>query len=237
MATLLQQAPVSDTVTADQSAEYSNQLNMSGLSGLSSFVTTIPSAQLIVFPQGAVATTGALALGTYSVSGTVSDTNGDTGAWTFTLTVTGSATPGTVVTPTSAAEPTGLEIMVPFQIDPATGGVAVLSNFAQIIEQHIMTIIMTAQKERVMLPSYGCGLEGAVFSPINSVQLPLLADDIKKQLSTWEPSANVLSVTATNAASTPNVINIVVEFSVVPFNDVNTVTVSTGGTITQVVAS
>lgn len=237
MAILLQQNPVSDTVVEDQSAEYSNQLNMTGLHGLASFVTTIPSAQLIVFPQGAMATTGTLALGTYSVSGTVSDTNGDTGAWTFTLTVTGSATPGTVVTPTVAAEPTGLEILVPFQIDSATGGVAVLSDYGKILAQHIMTIIMTAQRERVMLPGYGCGLESAVFEPINNMSLGLLSDDIKAQLTTWEPAAQIISVTTTSDPTTPNLINIVVQFSVVPFSSVNTVTVSTGGTITQVVAT
>jgi hypothetical protein len=45
--------------------------------------------QVVVSSSGAVTTSGALAAGTYTATGTTADPNGDAGTFTFTLTVTG----------------------------------------------------------------------------------------------------------------------------------------------------
>ena len=46
------------------------------------------SADVVATSTGAISAATSLAQGTYPVSGGESDINGDTGAWTFTLTVT-----------------------------------------------------------------------------------------------------------------------------------------------------
>jgi uncharacterized repeat protein (TIGR02543 family) len=57
---------------------------------------------LTVSGSGGVTTSGTLAAGAYTVSGTDSDTNGDSGAWTYTLTVNGSGVNGTTITQSSS---------------------------------------------------------------------------------------------------------------------------------------
>jgi hypothetical protein len=51
------------------------------------FVTTASNPGLSVSDSGLIATTGSLAAGSYGVSGTDSDTSGDTGTWSYTLIV------------------------------------------------------------------------------------------------------------------------------------------------------
>lgn len=85
---VLQGAPTSATVPQDSSATYTAQLATTGNIGAVTYTTTGSSAQLHVSPQGVVTTTGSLAPGTYSVVGTVTDAEGNTGAWGFQLTVT-----------------------------------------------------------------------------------------------------------------------------------------------------
>jgi putative nucleotidyltransferase with HDIG domain len=80
-------APVSGTVVAASSGTFVDQLVTSGQSGAVNFVTTVPNANLTVSSSGALATTGTLASGTYTVSGTDTDAYGDAGTWTYTLTV------------------------------------------------------------------------------------------------------------------------------------------------------
>jgi phage baseplate assembly protein W len=208
-----------------------------GGTGALTWSTTSPSNDLTVSAGGQVSTTGTLTLGAYFVAGTVVDAHGNSGVWQFSLTVVGAVSPGTGVTPVQPALPSGVEILVPFQIDPATGGVATLTDYGAIMAQHIETIILTGLNERVMNVGYGYGLERAVFQPINSNLPNLTAGDITTALTKWEPRVNILTVQIAQSPTAPNVLTVTVNFSVIPFNDVNTVSVSSGGTIAQVNAS
>jgi hypothetical protein len=78
---------------ANSGGSFADQLNVSGARGTVNYVVTASNPHVNVTPSGLVETVGAtvgapLAVGTYTVSGTVSDAYGDTGAWTYTLTVT-----------------------------------------------------------------------------------------------------------------------------------------------------
>ena len=53
------------------------------------FTTTVSVAGITVAPDGALSVTATLAAGSYTVSGTDADGIGDTGTWSYTLTVTG----------------------------------------------------------------------------------------------------------------------------------------------------
>jgi phage baseplate assembly protein W len=141
-----------------------------------------------------------------------------------------------VTSPQVTALPTGTEIAVPFQIDPATGSVATLNDYGRIAAQHIETVILTCIGERVMLPTYGTRVSQSVFEPINNALNAVITTDIQKALSTWEPSINILSIKVNNDAQTsPTAITVNVEFSVLPYNNISTVTVTSGGSVQQVI--
>jgi outer membrane protein OmpA-like peptidoglycan-associated protein len=86
--TLTQGAPTTGTTNTTSSASYSvGPLTVTNGKGVITFTTTAVGTGLSVSTGGAVTTTGALAVGKYTVSGTDTDPAGDTGTWTFTLTV------------------------------------------------------------------------------------------------------------------------------------------------------
>ncbi|MGD0055115.1 MAG: InlB B-repeat-containing protein, partial [Acidimicrobiales bacterium] len=87
--TLKQSAPTSGTTTTTASSTFTaGPLSVSNATGAVTFTTTATSPALSVSPSGAITTTGPLTVGSYLVSGTDSDTSGDTGTWSYTLNVT-----------------------------------------------------------------------------------------------------------------------------------------------------
>lgn len=237
MSVIAQTAPLSDSVSQTQSGEYENHLNALGATPPVTWTTTVSSPYLLVTPTGIIgAASSGIPVGNYIISGTMVDGASNTGVWQFTLTVTSAVAQQAVVQPIVPSAPTGIEIMVPFQIDPATGGVAVLNNYVQILAQHILTIIMTAQGERIMLPSYGVGLENMLFQPIYTNTPGLLQSDLTNAIQSFEPAVTVQSVTVVEDPNNPYVLVVTVTYSVVPFNDVSTVSVTVGGGIGQIIS-
>ena len=111
--TIVQAEPTSGTVTTTGSAAFTDQLAVTGSTGTVTYTKSAGSASLTVTSIGLVATTGALAAGDYTATGTTSDSNlpPDTGTWTYTLHVYTTAagtiaqtkpTSGTVTTTGSA---------------------------------------------------------------------------------------------------------------------------------------
>ncbi len=88
--TIVQRHPFGDTVTIARSgAEFKDRLKVVGSQATVQFVVTSANASLNVAADGTVTTVGGpLGVGTYTVSGTDSDAAGDTGTWSYTLTVT-----------------------------------------------------------------------------------------------------------------------------------------------------
>ena len=107
--TITQAAPFSNSTTPAKSASFTNTLATTGNTGAVTFVTTSAppgsAGGIRVSSSGVVTTTGALSAGTYKASGTDSDSSGDTGIWSFSLTV--SATAITQLPPTSGTTTTG----------------------------------------------------------------------------------------------------------------------------------
>jgi len=73
--------------TTTHSASFTDHLTTAGRFGQISFVTMSTGCGVMVSPAGAITTTGRLSAGQCTVSGTDSDIDGDTGTWTYTLTV------------------------------------------------------------------------------------------------------------------------------------------------------
>ena len=82
-----QTAPTAGSVAASASASFTDQLNTTGGIGAVHFTQTT-GAQINVSATGHVTTTGALAAGNYTATGTTSDGSGDSGTFSYTLTVT-----------------------------------------------------------------------------------------------------------------------------------------------------
>jgi hypothetical protein len=74
-------------VTVAGSPAFTVQLRTTGNIGAVTFTKTGGSAGLNVSSHGEITTTGTLAMGTYTATGTMSDAFGDTGTWAYTLTV------------------------------------------------------------------------------------------------------------------------------------------------------
>jgi phage baseplate assembly protein W len=164
------------------------------------------------------------------------DASGNTGTWTFTLSVTQVLAPQSAVTPTQPTSPAGIEIKVPFQIDPSTGGVVILTNYNDIIAQHVLTALMTAPGERVMNPNYGVGLETKVFEPIYARNSAVLQQDVQSLLQATEPSVQINSIVVAQDPNYANVLDVTISYSVLPSNAVNTLSLAVGGGISQVVS-
>ena len=81
----------SRSVATTDSASFTDQLATTGNVGSVTFGQVTGAAHVTVNASGAVATVGTLAAGQYSVSGSLSDAVGDTGIFTYTLTVTPSS--------------------------------------------------------------------------------------------------------------------------------------------------
>ena len=89
-ATISQIAPFGNSVDVASSAAFTDNLVTSGAVGSVTFTTTNPISGLNVSSSGAVSTTRTLSVAgsPYTVSGTDTDGSGDTGNWTYSLTVT-----------------------------------------------------------------------------------------------------------------------------------------------------
>ena len=99
---LTQASPTSGTTTSGKA--FSGQLTVTGSHGTVSYTETAGSPSLAVSATGAVTDLATLGIGTYTATGTVSDTYGDTGTWAFTLTVgVGAITQGTPTSGTTTA--------------------------------------------------------------------------------------------------------------------------------------
>jgi hypothetical protein len=85
---ITQIAPATATTTMGKA--FTDQLKTSGGTGTVSYAQTEADVQtLTVSSSGAVSAPATLAAGTYKTTGTTRDSLGDTGTWSFTLTVIG----------------------------------------------------------------------------------------------------------------------------------------------------
>ncbi|HEY5303657.1 MAG TPA: InlB B-repeat-containing protein [Acidimicrobiales bacterium] len=108
--TIVQGAPLSGAVSNTNSAAFTAQLTPTAFNGSPVVFTTVsnPTPGVTISSSGGVSTTGALAANTYTVSGTDANGIGDTGTWSYSLTVSGATIPqgpplnGTVTSSASA---------------------------------------------------------------------------------------------------------------------------------------
>ena len=82
---------------------------------------------------------------------------------------------------------------MPVEIDARTGRVSTVS-FEDDIKQSIRIILETSPGERVMRPSFGCGIHDLVFSSLDSTTIQRIKSTVEDALRRWEARINVLDV-------------------------------------------
>jgi len=120
--TLTQTAPLSGVSSVSASAAFAATMLVTGGSGTVTFTQHSPGPDLSVSSTGVVTTNKSLAAGVYTTTGTTSDALGDTGVFSYTLTV-GALTQGT---PLSGATTTTASKSFTSQL-VATGGVGAVT--------------------------------------------------------------------------------------------------------------
>ena len=99
-----------------------------------------------------------------------------------------------------------------FPIQPDPRGRLALSRDEQKIEESIWLILSTAPGERVMLPTFGCGLQELVFEPNSPLTESAVAIEVQQALVRWEPRIDVIDVQVD--APQPNLMLIRVDYRV-----------------------
>ncbi len=89
------------------------------------------------------------------------------------------------------------------------------------IEQAVWLIIATATGERVMRPTWGCGVHDMLFEPSNPAARDRLVDQVRAALTDQEPRIAVLDVSVESAASDPSAALIRVDYRI---NENNAIT-------------
>lgn len=81
-----------------------------------------------------------------------------------------------------------------FPVVPAADGSLQLVSDETRIRQSIWLILATAPGERVMLPTFGCGIHDLVFQPNTVAVRGSVQAEVNDALARWEPRIDVLDV-------------------------------------------
>ena len=89
-----------------------------------------------------------------------------------------------------------------FPVATDTTGAIALAEYETDIEQSVRIILGTEPGERVMRPTFGTGLRGMVFEPINTTTIALAQYRVQQALIQWEPRIDSVNVVV--SADPPN---------------------------------
>ena len=82
------------------------------------------------------------------------------------------------------------------------------------IEQSMWLILSTALRERVMRPSYGCGIHDLVFAPNSPQSIGTIVDQLRRALVAQEPRIDVLNVTGETPPGEPNLLLLRIDYRI-----------------------
>ena len=81
-----------------------------------------------------------------------------------------------------------------FPVYPDGSGKIRVSQYEEDIREAIHIILGTAPGERIMRPSFGCGINDYVFAAVNMTTLRMIENTVREALVKWEPRIDVLDV-------------------------------------------
>ncbi|AFY37043.1 GPW/gp25 family protein [[Leptolyngbya] sp. PCC 7376] len=94
------------------------------------------------------------------------------------------------------------------------------ARYEAAVQQSVWMILSTAKGERVMRPTFGCGIHDRVFSPNSSGTVGEIVNDVRESLTEWEPRIDLLDVDTTADEENPNVLLIRVHYQVRTTNNI-----------------
>jgi len=106
-------------------------------------------------------------------------------------------------TPVDAWLGTGFRF--PLRPSERTGGLEWLSGM-ELVRQSIETILDTEPGERVMLPTFGCGLRRYLMAPNTATTRTAIQRDITDSLASWEPRIRVTEVLVAPSEDDPTLV-------------------------------
>jgi phage baseplate assembly protein W len=81
----------------------------------------------------------------------------------------------------------------PVEVNMKEGKVA-LSKYEDDIKEAIWIILSTAKGERVMRPSFGCGIHEMVFQTLNMENLSIIERTVREALTLYEPRIEIARI-------------------------------------------
>jgi hypothetical protein len=106
----------------------------------------------------------------------------------------------------------GKGLAFPLAVTPQ-GKIATAQNETK-IEQAMWLILSTAPGERLMRPSYGCGVHDLVFEPNTPQTEARIVDQVRSGLSLQEPRISVLDVTSETSSDNPSLLLIRIDYRI-----------------------
>jgi phage baseplate assembly protein W len=97
----------------------------------------------------------------------------------------------------------------------ASGGLATVDGDAS-VRQAVLLLLTTRPGERVMRPSYGCGLEQLAFNPNDDTTAGLAIHYVRKALTRWEPRVEIITLDATRNTEDASRLDILLHYRVRP---------------------
>ena len=105
----------------------------------------------------------------------------------------------------------------PVQTDDS-GGIA-LSSRERDIAEAIRIILLTPKGERVMRPEFGCQIHTLIFAPNDATTAGLACYYVSEALAMWEPRIRVLDIVPRTESSTPERLDIEIEYEIKATHD------------------
>ena len=102
---------------------------------------------------------------------------------------------------------------MPVELDNRTGRVA-SAAFEDDIKQSIRIILETSPGERIMRPSFGCGIHDLVFTSLDSTVIQRIRSTVEDALRRWEARIDVIGVSVDEAATFNGQLLIEVEYRI-----------------------
>jgi phage baseplate assembly protein W len=98
-----------------------------------------------------------------------------------------------------------------FPLDLSTGRFQLVSDEPR-VRQSLQLVLTTALGERVMLPTFGCGVHDLVFQPNSAAVRASVGANVREAILRWEPRVDVIDVAVTADDDQPAVMWIRVDY-------------------------
>jgi len=83
-----------------------------------------------------------------------------------------------------------------FPVNVDEKGQIAMSEHEKDIEEAIWIILSTSKGERVMRPTFGCGIHDFVFEHLSIATIKMIEDSVREALTLWEPRIELINVQA-----------------------------------------